>query len=290
MQDIRELIQDIDQGGRAAHAFVVEGMAGETREAFVRTPALALRCPGAAEGVGARRPCLCCPSCRQVAAGTSLDLVTLTKSRASASAQPSYKVADVAAFIERLSMGAYGRYLIGIIEDADSMSEVVQNKLLKTLEEPAPNTVIFLATSNRDNLLETVRSRCSDIRLDSFDLSELESLESGGDSSSESHLELANRFLTRQGKYYELRTALDKHIKSKDEAFSFLDLLEDTFHSGMMGKTDHQCEEICTYLQTATNSPEDFAHALELVNIARMDIHQDMSYLRALRRLYLELC
>ena len=51
-----------------------------------------------------------------------------------------------------------------IIEDAHKMNEEASNALLKTLEEPAPTSHIFLITSRPDSLLQTIRSRCQVIR------------------------------------------------------------------------------------------------------------------------------
>ncbi len=51
-----------------------------------------------------------------------------------------------------------------IIDDADKMNDAASNALLKTLEEPAPTTYLFLITSRPDSLLQTIRSRCQMIR------------------------------------------------------------------------------------------------------------------------------
>jgi len=49
---------------------------------------------------------------------------------------------------------------IFIIDDAHKMNEAASNALLKTLEEPAESTYIFLVTSRPEKLLQTIRSRC----------------------------------------------------------------------------------------------------------------------------------
>jgi DNA polymerase-3 subunit delta' len=56
-----------------------------------------------------------------------------------------------------------GRRLF-VIEDADAMAEESQNALLKTLEEPPPYVHLVLVSSEPAGLLETVRSRCREIR------------------------------------------------------------------------------------------------------------------------------
>lgn len=58
-----------------------------------------------------------------------------------------------------------GRKVIIIFEAAD-MNDEAANALLKTLEEPMPDTVLILTTSRRDALLRTILSRCQQIRFD----------------------------------------------------------------------------------------------------------------------------
>lgn len=59
-----------------------------------------------------------------------------------------------------------------IIENAESMSEICQNKLLKSLEEPPPRVCFVLCATGR--LLPTVRSRCNTIELPPFDIATVE--------------------------------------------------------------------------------------------------------------------
>jgi DNA polymerase-3 subunit delta' len=59
-----------------------------------------------------------------------------------------------------------GHRKIFVIEEAERMNEPAQNALLKTLEEPQPDTVFCLISDRADELLPTVRSRCRIIHLD----------------------------------------------------------------------------------------------------------------------------
>ena len=145
MRELAELIANIKSGQSSAHAYILEGSPKAARDGFVSELLAGLGVHG-------------------------LDVV-----RMEMSGKNSYKTSDAEAFSERLEMGAYGDHLIGLIDDADSLSEIVQNKLLKTLEEPRPKVMILLGASNRDSLLSTVRSRCSTIRLaDYVDLADEE--------------------------------------------------------------------------------------------------------------------
>lgn len=67
---------------------------------------------------------------------------------------------------------ASARFLI--VDNADKMNAAASNALLKTLEEPAPTSFIFLITSRPDSLLPTIRSRCQSIRFAPIPTGEIE--------------------------------------------------------------------------------------------------------------------
>ena len=283
MRTLNELVMNINDGARAAHAFAVEGRAGEARSSFIRDLTAGLLCTSPSAEV---RPCGRCPSCRQVAAGTSLDIVHMTRSTGtSKSGRETYRVEDAAAFIERLSMGSYGRYLIGIIDEADTLSETIQNKLLKTLEEPAPDTIIILGVSNRDNLLSTVQSRLSFIRAADYDgylsaESDAGWEEEEEDSRLSAAIEsLAPMYADGTSAFYEVRGLLEKSIKSREDALLLLDALEDEFRDRMLAAGRGE----------SASDPAACAYAVEQINITRMDIRREMQHTRALKRLFLDL-
>ena len=61
-----------------------------------------------------------------------------------------------------------------IVDEADRMNAEASNALLKTLEEPAPTSYIFLITSRPDALLPTIRSRCQTLRFAPVAIDEIE--------------------------------------------------------------------------------------------------------------------
>lgn len=282
MRTLNDLILNITDGRRAAHAFIIEGRSGEARDAFITGLAKGLECTSPEED---KRPCGICPSCRQIAAGTSLDVVRMNKSPGSSkTARPSYKTDDAAEFIERLSMGSYGRFLIGIIDDADSLSEVIQNKLLKTLEEPSPDTVLLLGVSNKDDLLSTVRSRCSDIRMADYASDISADTENGEavdpDASAKAIAALVGIITDPDCRFYKFRSEADKNIKSREDALLFLDLLEDELRRRFTAPEGGS---------TTLAAMQDTGRLIELTAVSRMDIKREMAYGKALRRLFLEL-
>ena len=153
--------------------------------------------------------------------------------------------------------------MIGVIEDADALSETIQNKLLKTLEEPEAGAVIILSTTNSDNLLSTVRSRCNLVRVSDF-------TDAPDNAESNEEIEKVAELILKKHYNYECREAIDKKIKTQEDAVLLLGLIEDRFHS-----------------ELANN--RSMANGIDLALQARMDIYMGMSYSKALKRLCLEL-
>ncbi|MBQ9272410.1 MAG: hypothetical protein IJ227_01665 [Mogibacterium sp.] len=252
------MIENIAGGGSSAHAYIVEGRQGSAREEFIRELSMGLECTAADASA---RPCGVCDACRQASAGSSMDIVHMQMS-----GKTGYKTEDANAFAARLDMGCYGRFLIGIIDDADSLSETVQNKLLKTLEEPRDNVIILLGSSNPDILLSTVRSRCSNIRMAEH---------SGADevSAAAEALEKAASLMTEDSAFHEFREAVDKAVKTKSDALALIDIAEDSFRDVMI--TGGDAGKMALMLESAEKT--------------RADIEQGMDKNKALKRLFLEL-
>ena len=69
----------------------------------------------------------------------------------------SFTVKDAQRAIDKAYMASYERLIVVLL--AEQFSEVVQNKLLKAIEEPPPNTEFILMLASRATLLSTIRSR-----------------------------------------------------------------------------------------------------------------------------------
>jgi len=259
MKEISGITYKITNGASSAHAYIVEGRPGRARDSFITSLAMGLECLDPDAGL---RPCGRCSSCRQISAGSSLDVVHMQMSGKTA-----YKTEDAGAFAERLDMGAYGRFLIGIIDDADRLSEIVQNKLLKTLEEPRGGVLLFLGSANPDHLIDTVRSRCSVIRMAEYcDEEDDENGEAGA-------LAKAAGMLADGCAFHEFRASLEKSVKTREDALALADLTEDILRERMLTGSE----------------PADMAVKIEICERARADIERDMDRNKALKRLCLEL-
>lgn len=144
----KNILRQALQSNRVAHAYLFEGPDGIGKRLMGLALARALLCPN---GTG----CGDCPSCRKVDHNNHPDLHLLDSDDAI------IKIDQVRALQQQISLRPLeGTYRICLIDGAEQFNPAAANALLKTLEEPQPNTVIILLSSQPEMLLVTIRSRC----------------------------------------------------------------------------------------------------------------------------------
>jgi DNA polymerase-3 subunit gamma/tau len=132
------------------HAFLFSGSRGVGKTTLARILARCLNC----ERGPTPDPCGTCELCRSILDGSNTDVVEID-------AASNNKVEDVRALRESVGFVAMqSRYRVYILDEAHMMSRAAFNAFLKTLEEPPPNVVFVLATTELQKVPETVRSRC----------------------------------------------------------------------------------------------------------------------------------
>jgi DNA polymerase-3 subunit delta' len=151
-------LQASRQRGALAHALLVCGVAGLGKRAFVQHFMQGLLCSEPVEG----EPCGHCRSCLLIAAGSHPDLVTLSFGLRKDGVQRSEIVVDqIRELSARLAMNSqFGGWQVAVIDPADAMNAAAANALLKTLEEPAAQTMLILLADAPWRLPQTIRSRC----------------------------------------------------------------------------------------------------------------------------------
>ncbi|MDU0347467.1 DNA polymerase III subunit delta' [Actinomyces sp. MRS3W] len=131
------------------HAWLVTGPPGSGRSVAARAFAAALQCTGPESGCGQ------CKACRDVMSGAHPDVVRLATEKLLITME------EVKGLIGEAQRRPWsGRWRVILVEDADRMAERTTNVLLKSIEEPPPQTVWILCTPSADDVLPTIRSRC----------------------------------------------------------------------------------------------------------------------------------
>ncbi len=153
-QNLRE---SLDRG-RISHFYLISGPEGSGKHTLARLLAAAILCRTAP------RPCCSCRSCRKVLQSTHPDLITVD--------DPEKKTVPVD-LIRQARADLFVRpneseYKIYLFPRANDIGLPGQNALLKVLEEPPQYGVFLLLTDNPERLLPTVRSRCTELAMQSL--------------------------------------------------------------------------------------------------------------------------
>jgi DNA polymerase-3 subunit gamma/tau len=146
---VRTLSNAVEKG-RVHHAYLFVGSRGTGKTSMAKILARSLNC---VQGP-TLTPCGECEPCRTIAAGTSLDVIEMD-------AASNRSVDDIRELRERVGFApAAGRWKVYILDEAHMLTKEAWNAFLKTLEEPPPNTVFVLATTEPQKVMATIVDRC----------------------------------------------------------------------------------------------------------------------------------
>src|SRR5271155_5357697 len=141
---------------RVAHGYIFSGHRGIGKTTIARILAMALNCRnqiGSSERPSAE-PCGVCDSCREIRAGNSLDVVEID-------AATNRGIDEIRELREAARYApARDRYKIYLLDEAHQITDAAFNALLKTLEEPPAHVVFMMATTQPEDIPQTIRSRC----------------------------------------------------------------------------------------------------------------------------------
>jgi DNA polymerase-3 subunit delta' len=110
--------------------------------------------------------CGVCSSCLRVAKNQSEGLMILAPEKGV------IKIEAAMAVVRQLSLSAWGRARVVIIDDAHLLNPQAANALLKSIEEPPPHTYFVLISSSQESVLKTLRSRSQIVRFKSLNIVE----------------------------------------------------------------------------------------------------------------------
>ena len=141
---------------RVAHGYIFSGHRGIGKTTIARILAMALNCRTEV-GSPARpdpEPCGACDSCIEIRQGNAVDVIEIDAAT-NRGIDEVRKLRDDARYDP-----ARDRYKIYILDEAHQITEAAFNALLKTLEEPPAHVIFMMATTEPENIPQTIRSRC----------------------------------------------------------------------------------------------------------------------------------
>lgn len=133
-----------------AHAYLFSGTRGVGKTTVARILAKALNC----EQGPTNHPCDMCENCREIAQGSSVDVIEIDGAS-------NTSVDDVREIRENVKFAPFrGQFRVYIIDEVHMLSNSAFNALLKTLEEPPAHVVFVFATTEIHKIPATILSRC----------------------------------------------------------------------------------------------------------------------------------
>ena len=134
---VRTLRNAIEQD-KVHHAYLFVGSRGTGKTSMAKILAASLNCE---RGGPTTTPCGKCDSCVSIASATSLDVIEMD-------AASNNSVDDIRDLREKVAYAPVsGRHKVYILDEAHMLTTAAWNAFLKTLEEPPPNTIFVLATT-----------------------------------------------------------------------------------------------------------------------------------------------
>src|SRR5436189_3581568 len=137
---------------RIALGYIFSGHRGIGKTTIARILAMALNCRSADKPVA--EPCGICESCTEIRAGNAVDVIEID-------AATNRGIDEIRELREAARYRpARDRFKIYILDEAHQITDAAFNALLKTLEEPPGHVIFMMATTQPEDIPQTIRSRC----------------------------------------------------------------------------------------------------------------------------------
>ncbi len=151
-EHVTRTLQNAIEQGRTAHGYIFSGHRGIGKTTVARILAAALNCRS--KDTPSAEPCGVCESCTEIRAGNAVDVIEID-------AATNRGIDEIRELREGARYKpARDRFKIYILDEAHQITDAAFNALLKTLEEPPDHIVFMLATTQPEDIPQTIRSRC----------------------------------------------------------------------------------------------------------------------------------
>jgi DNA polymerase-3 subunit gamma/tau len=160
---VTETLINAIKNNRVAHAYIFSGARGVGKTTAARILAKALNCVNGPTA----DPCGECDSCKEIAAGTSLDVIEID----AASNRGIDQIRELREMVRYAP--AASRSKVVILDEAHMLTGEASNALLKTLEEPPDRVIFVMATTQPEDLVDTIRSRSQHFHFRALTFSEI---------------------------------------------------------------------------------------------------------------------
>jgi len=148
-QHVTDTLKNAIKNNRVAHAYIFSGARGVGKTTAARILAKAMNCVKGPTP----EPCGECDSCKEIAVGTSLDVIEID----AASNRGIDQIRELREMVRYAP--AASRSKVVILDEAHMLTGEASNALLKTLEEPPDRVIFVMATTQPEDLADTIRSR-----------------------------------------------------------------------------------------------------------------------------------
>src|SRR5271169_580394 len=155
-EHVTRTLQNALEQGRTAHGYIFSGHRGIGKTTVARILAAALNCRSSLKtgDKPVTKPCGICESCTEIRAGNAVDVIEID-------AATNRGIDEIRELREGARYRpARDRFKIYILDEAHQITDAAFNALLKTLEEPPGHVIFMMATTQPEDIPQTIRSRC----------------------------------------------------------------------------------------------------------------------------------
>jgi len=153
-EHVTRTLQNAIAQERIAHGYIFSGHRGIGKTTVARILAMSLNCRSSSDNKPVAEPCGVCDSCLEIRAGNAVDVIEID-------AATNRGIDEIRELREGARYRpARDRFKIYILDEAHQITDAAFNALLKTLEEPPSHVIFMMATTQPEDIPQTIRSRC----------------------------------------------------------------------------------------------------------------------------------